>query len=160
MSQVQGNKMKIQSITIINLTTFNKICCFQGNRCRSQTGAADYTWTVYDRRRTAGTPADVMDRTRSEDYNNKKISILLSKSFILKNRNWFPAFCVHHKEISAAVVSSACRLRVHFQPWMLPTRPGKLRPGGRVSWTGWLHIWITCTLSPWKHLHVFEQQQQ
>lgn len=33
--------------------------------------------------------------------------------------------------------SSRQRLRLHFQPWMLPTRPEALEPNGRVSWTRW-----------------------
>lgn len=75
MSQIQGNKMKIQT----EVHNSNK-----GNRCRSHTGGADYSWTVHDRSWTAGTPAAVMDHTRSEDYNHKNFHIVLEIFYFKK----------------------------------------------------------------------------
>lgn len=64
---------------------FNKTCYFYENRGRRHTGGADYTWTVYDRSWTAGMPVDVMDHTRSEDYNHKNVHIAL-KIFYFKTQ--------------------------------------------------------------------------
>lgn len=122
---------------------------------RRRTAGTDYTWTVYDRRCTDGALADVIEQTRSEDYNHLKTIpsyIHFRNSYFKKQKPDFRRVGIHHEEMSAAaVLSSVCRLRVHFQPWMLPTRPGT-----SDGWAGFLD-WSVANTDPSRseHLKIF-----